>query len=404
MEAAMSRSARNIGISTEQLGKWGLMAREVGGDVRSVTGSMMGLSDQIAQAQLTGNWGSMLQIFSRFGVNLKFTKEGLADIDDLMDQLNQTFSKMDRPTARALGAMLGLDSSTIELLSQQRSAFIESRDAAAQLAKGYAEAGKASEGLYREVEKTRGAIETWVSRTVGYWAPQLTEIAKKIREWFELTQTDPESGAGGNVVRGAKAQMERFLGKSPWQDSSAGPPLDLSDPRAGNMAKFLRGLGFLESGFDPNAKNPTSSARGAFQFIDRTAQQSINAGLGDPRAGGFSDQAGVAERWIRMFKPEAARAIDAGNWKLAEELLKSTFPSLPGGTQTHEKLMPQFESILAGGGPRPGGGVTNSTSTTNIGTVNVNISGADSAEETGRSVYRWFQRFNQGTATYNGPR
>jgi len=337
MNASIERNARTIGVSTEQLAKWGAMARLTGGDINSVTASMQGLADQIGMAQLTGNWGSLLQITSRLGINLKTTKDGLVDIDALLDDLNKTFQKMDPVSARTIGAMLGLDPSTINLLMLQRSEFERTRNSVAEMAKGLDEAAQRSSGLYKSFQLLRAEGDLWIAKIIAQWSPQFTAFLDKIRELLHLTSVDPESGAAGDIVRSDRAMMEKFMGKSPWQDPEGGLPLNL-----------------VPGGEPMLPRHP----------IFRGRQAKPTASVPD---------------WL-------------------------PFPSdLATGGAIPPALAKSYGAALAGASAPSGGTTNNSTSSTHIGTVNVNINGAASPEETGRSVQRVFQRFQNGAATYNGP-
>ena len=124
-------------------------------------------------------------------------------------------------------------------------------------------------------------------------------------------------------------------------------------------SRFLEGIGYLETSFT-GAPNPNSSARGFFQFMPTTAQDAINAGIGDPRVGSYAEQQAKTMAFIRRFHPAAAKALDQGDFFTAIRLLKEIWPSLPGGSQQQGGARERnFNRILTGerptGGPhRPG--------------------------------------------------
>jgi len=123
----------------------------------------------------------------------------------------------------------------------------------------------------------------------------------------------------------------------------------------GNWGNFLAGLSYLETSHQ-NVGNRSSSAQGFFQFLRGTAAQAIGAGLADPRAGGYGQQAAATMSYIQRFLPQAAQAIQRGDFQSAIGLLRGVWPSLPGGSQSQSAgRYRTFQDILGGGGPRPPG-------------------------------------------------
>ena len=126
-----------------------------------------------------------------------------------------------------------------------------------------------------------------------------------------------------------------------------------NDGASTNWSNWLAGQSYLETSYTP-AKNPTSSATGYFQFIKGTAERATKAGLPDPRAGGYEQQSAATQAYIQKFHPDAAQAIEAGDYKKATGLLKGEWPSLPGGSQMQGKeRYNTWNQILSGQGPRP---------------------------------------------------
>jgi len=75
--------------------------------------------------------------------------------------------------------------------------------------------------------------------------------------------------------------------------------------RLGVAYEDLFNLINFESGFNPQAKNPNSSARGLIQFIDSTAKQ---LGFNDSldlvtKYPTIADQLPIVERYLQQFKP-----------------------------------------------------------------------------------------------------
>lgn len=119
-----------------------------------------------------------------------------------------------------------------------------------------------------------------------------------------------------------------------------------------NWDRWLRGQSWLESGIQ-NTGNANSSAHGYFQFLAGTADKAVKAGLPDPRIGSYDQQAAATQAYIQKFYPDAARAIEGGQYGEAAKLLNKEWPSLPGGSQPQDfGRYLQWSGML--GGKTPG--------------------------------------------------
>ena len=142
--------------------------------------------------------------------------------------------------------------------------------------------------------------------------------------------------------------------------TSPAPPPGPTQQSGDNWNRWLRAQSFLES---PNGlPSATSSAKGFFQFVNGTAQKAVDAGLPDPRAGKYEDQANATQQYIQHFYPDAASAINNGDFATATKLLRNEWPSLPGGSQMQSPgQYRRWMSILGDETPAtlvPSGGVS----------------------------------------------
>lgn len=132
---------------------------------------------------------------------------------------------------------------------------------------------------------------------------------------------------------------------------------------ADNWSPFLGAMSYLESNQNPNARNRSSTATGAFQFLNGTAKEAMGMGIPNPQTGSYQDQADATQQYIRRVKPKAAAAIDSGDYNTAISELRGIWPSLPGGSQPQSAdRYQQFSNILGGGGsPELTGGARGDT-------------------------------------------
>ena len=107
--------SRNIGMSRNQLQAWGGMAEMAGGQADAMRGSLAGLSMSITRLTTMGDT-SMVPFFNAFGVALLNADGKARDLDSIMLDLSDRFSKMDRVQAYNLAKSMGLDDGTINTL------------------------------------------------------------------------------------------------------------------------------------------------------------------------------------------------------------------------------------------------------------------------------------------------
>ena len=114
-----------------------------------------------------------------------------------------------------------------------------------------------------------------------------------------------------------------------------------------NWGKWLKAQSFLES--PSGAPSEQSSAKGYFQFIDSTAKKATDAGLPNPQRGNYAQQADATRQYIQRFYPDAAEAIETGDYPTAVRHLRDEWPSLPGGSQQQNAGQYRlWNSILSG--------------------------------------------------------
>lgn len=117
--AALGRFAQNLGLSVETISAWGHAAEELGGSAKSVQGTMDMLSRAQTELRLTGQ-SSLVPYLAALGVALADTAGKARPVDDVLLDLSDRFSHMDRTTANNMGRMMGIDQDTMNLLLQSR--------------------------------------------------------------------------------------------------------------------------------------------------------------------------------------------------------------------------------------------------------------------------------------------
>jgi hypothetical protein len=117
--AALDRFSKNLSLSVETVSAWGNAVEELGGSAKGLQGSMDMLSKAQTELRLTGQ-SSLIPYFSALGVSLATVGGQARPVDDILLDLSERFSHLDRTTANNLGRMIGLDQDTLNLLLKGR--------------------------------------------------------------------------------------------------------------------------------------------------------------------------------------------------------------------------------------------------------------------------------------------
>lgn len=118
--AALDRFAQNLDQSANSISAWSNAAELAGGSAEGLQGTMDMLSKSQTELQLTGQ-SSLIPYFSALGMSLADTQGKARPVNDLLLDLSDRFSKMDRTTANNMGRMMGIDQGTMQLLLKGRS-------------------------------------------------------------------------------------------------------------------------------------------------------------------------------------------------------------------------------------------------------------------------------------------
>lgn len=118
--AALDRFAQNLNQSANSISAWSNAAELAGGSAEGLQGTMDMLSKSQTELQLTGQ-SSLIPYFSSLGMSLADTQGKARPVNDLLLDLSDRFSKMDRTTANNMGRMMGIDQGTMQLLLKGRS-------------------------------------------------------------------------------------------------------------------------------------------------------------------------------------------------------------------------------------------------------------------------------------------
>lgn len=120
-DAAVGRLAVNTGMVTTELAAWEGIASRAGGSAEGMAGSVKGLTSQLQKLAITGN-SDIIPFLTAAHVNLSAFFDAATPMGDRLLMIADAFAGISPAKAQALGAGMGLDEGTVNLLLQGRGA------------------------------------------------------------------------------------------------------------------------------------------------------------------------------------------------------------------------------------------------------------------------------------------
>jgi hypothetical protein len=117
--AALDRLSKNLQENVSTVSAWSNAAEQAGGSAEGLQGTLDMLSKAQTELQLTGQ-SQLIPYFSALGVSVADASGKARSGADVMLDLADRFSKMDRTTANNMGRMMGIDQGTMNLLLKGR--------------------------------------------------------------------------------------------------------------------------------------------------------------------------------------------------------------------------------------------------------------------------------------------
>lgn len=117
--AALDRLSKNLGLSVGTISAWSNATEKLGGSAQGLQGTLDMMSKSQTQLALTGE-SSLIPYMSALGVSLADVNGKARPVTDILLDLSDRFSHMDRTAANNLGRMMGIDQGTMNLLLQGR--------------------------------------------------------------------------------------------------------------------------------------------------------------------------------------------------------------------------------------------------------------------------------------------
>lgn len=190
---ALNANAKALGVDIGELDAWDAAATAADGQAGAFTASLMTLNKGITTIATKGK-GLMLPFFQELGLSLTDIKRLSGDPIAAMRELSDTFGKFSAAEAAAMGAKLGLDQGTINLLRSGRIAVDDMIKRQKELGQVTKEDGEIAEKYNDTIEETNRVWDSLKRRLVMTVLPAITTVMEGIRNSIKFLK-DHKTGA-----------------------------------------------------------------------------------------------------------------------------------------------------------------------------------------------------------------
>lgn len=178
---------KNLGMSAKTIKAWQGAAAASGGTAEGMTASLKGLSRSMNDFVIMGDT-SMLPYFNALGVSMVDSYGKVRNLDDVMLDLSDSLSRMDRKQAYSIGAAMGLDEGTLNTLLQGRDAMQEMLDIQNSMYHSSEKELEASRELSKQQAILSAHWESLKTMIANALIPILLKLTKVVNEWMGFIQ------------------------------------------------------------------------------------------------------------------------------------------------------------------------------------------------------------------------
>lgn len=340
--------SKNLGMSSGEVKAWQGAAAAMGGSAQGMAGDMKGLNSSMNDFAMTGE-SSMLPMFNTLGVSMVDAQGKVRGTNDVMLDLADSMSKMDREQAFLMGQKLGFDEGTINTLLQGRDAMQEMVDYHKQIYTSNKQELEASRKLSENQAKLGAHWDSMKLMMGNAIIPLLVKLSNVALRFFEFLQRHQKT------VKNVFEAMGIILGALvvPLLGKALVAALLFMAP----FAPFILVVAALSAAFIALYDDYKTWAEGgeslfnwgAFTgYIDNAKFSTENLGKGFLHLiGDYNSWAEVAEdgkSWLKLkgFIDEngvSLKTLREGFINLAGDIVKYAIPTLQGYAEILEKLV-----------------------------------------------------------------
>ena len=340
--------SKNLGMSSGEVKAWQGAAAAMGGSAQGMAGDMKGLNSSMNDFAMTGE-SSMLPMFNALGVSMVDAQGKVRGTNDVMLDLADSMSKMDREQAFLMGQKFGFDEGTINTLLQGRDAMQEMVDYHKQMYTSNKQELEASRKLSENQAKLGAHWDSMKLMMGNAIIPLLVKLSNIALRFFEFLQRHQKT------VKNVFEAMGIILGALvvPLLGKALVAALLFMAP----FAPFILVVAALSAAFIALYDDYKVWAEGgkslfnwgAFRgYIDNAKLSTENLGKGFLHLiGDYNSWSEVAEdgkSWLKLkgFIDEngvSLKTLRAGFIDLAGDIVKYAIPTLKGYAEILQKLV-----------------------------------------------------------------
>jgi len=340
--------SKNLGMSSGEVKAWQGAAAAMGGSAQGMAGDMKGLNSSMNDFAMTGE-SSMLPMFNTLGVSMVDAQGKVRGTNDVMLDLADSMSKMDREQAFLMGQKLGFDEGTINTLLQGRDAMQEMVDYHKQMYTSNKQELEASRKLSENQAKLGAHWDSMKLMMGNAIIPLLVKLSNIALRFFEFLQRHQKT------VKNVFEAMGIILGALvvPLLGKALVAALLFMAP----FLPFIAVVGLLSAAFIALYDDYKTWAEGgeslfnwgAFSgYIDNAKFSTENLGKGFLHLiGDYNSWSEVAEdgkSWLKLkgFIDEngvSLKTLREGFINLAGDIVKYAIPTLKGYAEILQKLV-----------------------------------------------------------------
>ena len=215
-DAAVGRLAHNLGMSTQDVTAWEGAVERAGGSAAGIDGTLHGLTQQLQQLAITGQ-SAVVPYFQALGVHISDASGKMRPMGDMLLDLADKFQGLDPARATALGAGIGLDQGTINLLQQGRGAVQQLLDEQRKMGVVSAEDAERAQRLQNSLLDLRQMM-TSLGRTI---LNDVTPYVIEFIHWLDELLQANRKGLAAEITEKIKA-LGDFLKRIDWPEVQKG--------------------------------------------------------------------------------------------------------------------------------------------------------------------------------------
>ncbi|MGX2974498.1 peptidoglycan-binding protein LysM [Ursidibacter arcticus] len=188
-------TSKNLGMTSQSLATWRGAAELSGGSAQGLTGYLNNLSAVLTRLTVQGD-ASITQFFNALGINLLDGSQKAKKLEDIMLELADKFSTMDRVKAFGIAQQMGIDEGTFEMLAQGRQSLEEHLQKTAKIYKSNQQDLETARKLTAATAYLNQQFDGLKLMIANAVAPVLLKIVEITSNFFDFLQRNE------NLVKG----------------------------------------------------------------------------------------------------------------------------------------------------------------------------------------------------------